>query len=182
MRATSACHRRQPPRRSCDRPAWPPRPCPPRKTAAPCLSCISAQHDTNSWECGACHKGAERCQSVLKRTGNQCGVGADQARWLAACAGNVSECAQAVKCRRYYFDAEIVSSEATSASASAPGVGRTKIAPVRLRSVIVRRSQQACGRTPPVPSAMCSAAAVSDLFPRDSISETVVSGYNFSIQ
>eukprot|EP00966_Prymnesium_polylepis_P225938 5226051-Prymnesium_polylepis.1 len=48
-----------------------------------------------------------------------------------------------------------------------PGVARTKTARMKLWSALVRRSQQACGRTAPTAFAICSSADVSDQFHSD---------------
>ena len=70
---------------------------------------------------------------------------------------------------------------ATSAGCSAPGVARTKTAPVRLRSALVRRSRQACGRTAPSSSAMCSSVRDFDQFRRDTNYELGLNVYNTSL-
>eukprot|EP00966_Prymnesium_polylepis_P109888 2542695-Prymnesium_polylepis.1 len=61
---------------------------------------------------------------------------------------------------------------------SAPGVARIrKTAHARLMSTLVTRSRQACGRTAPTVSEMCSGAEVCDQFHSDRVYEPHLNGY-----
>ena len=123
-----------------------------------------------------CNARAEMSQSVLDRTGFRDTNIAEQTRRSAACAVGMGGCAQGREVRRYYRGAGDTVQSASSRGSSSPGVARTATAQARLLSALVRRSRQACGRTAPSSSAMCSSADVCDQFCRDTNFDHVLNG------
>ena len=106
-------------------------------------------------------------QSVLDRTGFRDTNIAEQTRRSAACAVGMGGCAQGREVRRYYRGAGDTVQSASSRGSSSPGVARTKTAQARLLSALVRCCRQACGRTAPSSSAMCSSVRDSNQFRSD---------------